>query len=55
MSWKFKASKYKNAVPIEAKKELQIRQLSIGAYNTGKNKRRLAPPALFWLMFGQNH
>ena len=37
MSWKFKASKYKNTAPIEPKKELHIRDLSIGAYNTGKN------------------
>ena len=35
MSWRFKASKYKNAAPIEQKKELQLRNLSIGSF-TGK-------------------
>ena len=35
MAWRFKASKYKNAAPIEQKKELQLRNLSIGSF-TGK-------------------
>ena len=35
MSWRFKASKYKNAAPIEAKKDLHIKELSIGSYSTG--------------------
>ena len=32
MSWRFKASKYKNAAPVEQKKELQLRNLSIGSF-----------------------
>ena len=39
MSWRFKASKYKNAAPVEAKKELHIKELSIGSYSTGENDR----------------
>ena len=39
MSWRFKASKYKNAAPVEAKKELHIKELSIGSYSTGHNER----------------
>ena len=31
MSWKFKASKYKNTVPVEPKFDKHIRELSIGA------------------------
>jgi hypothetical protein len=30
MAWRFKASKYKNAVPVEPKLDKQIRDLSIG-------------------------
>ena len=36
MSWRFKASKYKNAAPIEPKKEKQILDLPIGSYSTGQ-------------------
>ena len=36
MSWRFKASKYKNAAPIGPKNEFVIRDLSIGSYNTGQ-------------------
>ena len=42
MSWRFKASKYKNAAPIEQKKELQLRNLSIGSF-TGKNVSIVLP------------
>ena len=30
MAWRFKASKYKNSVPVEPKLDKQIRELSIG-------------------------
>ncbi len=32
MAWRFKASKYKNAVPVEPKLDKQIRDLSIGKF-----------------------
>jgi len=37
MSWRFKASKYKNAAPIEPKKEFHIKDLSIGSYSSCGN------------------
>lgn len=37
MAARFKASKYKNAAPMEAKKEKQIKDLSIGSYNSCGN------------------
>jgi len=37
MSWRFKASKYKNAAPIEPKKEFHIRDLAIGSYSSCGN------------------
>jgi len=37
MSWKFKASKYKNTAPIESKLDKQIRELSIGSYHSCGN------------------
>ena len=36
MSWRFKASKYKNAAPIVPVKEFHIRDLPIGSYSTGQ-------------------
>ena len=47
MSWRFKASKYKNAAPIGPKNEFVIRDLSIGSYNTGQcrvSSSNIAPP-----------
>jgi hypothetical protein len=38
MAWRFKASKYKNAVPVEPKLDKQIRDLSIGK-TVGGGKR----------------
>jgi len=37
MAWRFKASKYKNAAPIEPKLDLHIRDLSIGSYHSCGN------------------
>lgn len=37
MSWRFKASKYKNAAPIEPKKEFHIKDLAIGSYSSCGN------------------
>ena len=34
MSWKFKASKYKNTAPLDPKFDKQIRELSIGSYHS---------------------
>ena len=37
MAWRFKASKYKNSVPVEPKLDKQIRELSIGSYHSCGN------------------
>ena len=37
MSGRFKASKYKNAAPLEVKKEEHIKDLAIGSYNSCGN------------------
>ena len=37
MAWRFKASKYKNAAPLEPKLDLHIRDLSIGSYHSCGN------------------
>ena len=34
MSWKFKASKYKNTAPLDPKFDKQIRELAIGSYHS---------------------
>ena len=51
MSWRFKASKYKNAAPIGPKNEFVIRDLSIGSYNTGQcrvSSSTFSAPAHIW-------
>ena len=37
MAWRFKASKYKNAAPLEPKLDLHIRDLAIGSYHSCGN------------------
>ena len=37
MAWRFKASKYKNAAPLEPKLDSHIRDLSIGSYHSCGN------------------
>jgi len=37
MSWKFKASKYKNTAPLDPKFDKQIRELAIGSYHSSGN------------------
>ena len=37
MAWRFKASKYKNAAPLDPKLESHIRNLSIGSYHSCGN------------------
>lgn len=34
MAWRFKASKYKNAVPVVPKPESCVRDLTVGSYQT---------------------
>ena len=37
MAWRFKASKYKNAAPLEPKLDSHIRDLAIGSYHSCGN------------------
>ena len=37
MAWRFKASKYKNAAPLEPKLDTHIRDLAIGSYHSCGN------------------
>ena len=37
MAWRFKASKYKNAAPLDPKLDSHIRNLSIGSYQSCGN------------------
>ncbi|XP_033329449.1 coronin isoform X2 [Megalopta genalis] len=52
MAWRFKASKYKNAVPIVPKPEACIRDISVGSYQTYGNN--IAASAAF-MAFNVDH